>query len=394
MIFEAYGQSISGGMEYQEDSWSVSTSNGPVLNPESQDEKAVLEAPFLALVADGIGGGGNGDIASAHVAQRFAECLFERSKEKDRFRDAINQVDVELADLKSKRSEFGPSMGSTLVSVLFDGKDMEFASVGDSLIYRFRDGEVHFVNELHEHGMDLDEQSLLGIGDIQQVQADPKRASITSAIVGMGVQKIQNDRRTVMPGDTYILASDGIELLAPELLRRIVGSHKSRDIEALVGAIVRMADVKGNFRGGNHDNCTVVAVRCFAKTSDLKATAGSAESSGKTVPLQVPSSDHLIVDEPTEKPRLFRNSQSRLLVWLAGFLLVLIGAAFWISGFWNSTSMEEAGKKDNLPKVSAPATDNGEEATSADTKTGTKLEDAEAPVSNDSGNSNKGGASQ
>ena len=60
-------------------------------------------------------------------------------------------------------------------------------------------------------------------------------------------------------GDYVILASDGINTLAPSEMERIVAAYAEDGAQAVADALIRAVEAA---RDPHQDNATVVAVRC------------------------------------------------------------------------------------------------------------------------------------
>lgn len=263
MRHQVAGRSAIGGREYQEDCWLVAPD--PDQRYRESDERLQVEFDegFLAVLADGIGGGGNGDVASNLVSEGFARARLGFSGDGPKQpAEALETANRLLGLLKSKDDSYGEMMGSTLLAAEFQGDRMRFLSVGDSPFYRFRDDEVHLINELHIRAHELDAGVSLGLGDWERISRDRQRGAITSAVTGQAVDEYQIAERRVLPGDVHVLASDGIEILAPDLMRRLVDLHRERSGAAgIADALISTACMHGEkFRDNRHDNTTVIVV--------------------------------------------------------------------------------------------------------------------------------------
>lgn len=121
--------------------------DGELYRDKSAQSKYELtpEVRFVAIVADGMGGHKGGDVASEIVAQQFNEFVYnlpgKLSQEEviSRIKDwtqATHQLLVHLSSVNRELEE----MGSTFCGMLFYEKMIFILNIGDSRIYRFRDG--------------------------------------------------------------------------------------------------------------------------------------------------------------------------------------------------------------------------------------------------------------
>ncbi|MEZ5870461.1 MAG: PP2C family serine/threonine-protein phosphatase [Nitratireductor sp.] len=267
MKFSVAGNSIKGGREYQEDYWlafdPVSKKIASCAAKKSQTVPGA-SAGLVVVVADGVGSGGNGDVASRVVANSFAPKIYSgKTGREEAMRQALAAANDELARIKQGSDDYGDMMGTTLIAGYFDDDVLSFLSVGDSSIFRFRDNEMHLVNQHHIYGHDLDCGVSAGRLDWDVVRSDRNRKAITSAVTGVPIDIVQFAQRPIENGDIYILASDGIEVLPHQLIRRLVYEHRDDGAAAIVFALMEMAQNHGvAFKGSEHDNATAVVVVC------------------------------------------------------------------------------------------------------------------------------------
>jgi len=142
-------------------------------------------------------------------------------------------------------------MGTTLSALLVLGTRAFIAHVGDSRIYLARAGRVQQVTEDHTVFNELIKRGKLSREQIEKVA---HKNAITRAV---GVyERIEVDTLVieVLPGDTFVLASDGLTgyLDSPEELRDYVALEGDRAAKSLIAL--------ANERGGK-DNITTILVR-------------------------------------------------------------------------------------------------------------------------------------
>ena len=314
MRFLISGRQSQGGRDYQEDSWSVVTSEGYQYLNVTQDDPIESDENALVVVSDGIGSGGHGDVASQHIAKNFAVHLKDAGPvSPDSIQQAIKATDAELGRIKTEKS-YGRSMGGTIVAGLFHDRTLTFLSIGDSLLLRFRDDEIHYMNEKHAFGHEQDELAGIGQKSWRDALRQQSRASITSAVIGRGIGSFQIAARDIRPGDTYVLASDGVETIDGELLRRLVFAFREASETEALTAILDAVDAHGQkFEKGEHDNTTVVMVRCEGDPSEQNSVIAGGRVAARTEPQPV---------APTQA-----RDRRRPVLMLAGLLLVSALAA-------------------------------------------------------------------
>ena len=86
---------------------------------------------------------------------------------------------------------------------------------------------------------------------------------LRSAITGEDVELVDLSRRPLPldDGDYVILASDGVQVLEPPEIARVVAAYGSDGCEALAAALIRAVE---QVRDPHQDNATVVVVRPLA----------------------------------------------------------------------------------------------------------------------------------
>src|SRR5215831_6386433 len=119
---------------------------------------------LLTLVADGMGGHASGEIASQMAVETVVD--FFKSTEDDheitwpfkldrghrydvnRFITAIKLANVKIFEAAQREPQYR-GMGTTIVAALFLDDQVLIAHVGDSRLYRVRDGEIQQITEDH-----------------------------------------------------------------------------------------------------------------------------------------------------------------------------------------------------------------------------------------------------
>lgn len=228
-----------------------------LVRAHNQDVARVVPELGLALVADGMGGHANGDVASRTAVQAF-ERNFAREVPAgadgtvDRVEAAFREANRRIAE--HPMADASSQMGTTLVAAAFANGRVVVGNVGDSRCYRLHGGKLELLTEDHSYA-----------GELQRGGASPTRA-VNDAIQRWGHmltrclngnEDVEADARIVPaePGDVYLLCSDGLWGMASEsALRRILESTQSAD-EACDHLLTAARN------GGGQDNIGVAVVR-------------------------------------------------------------------------------------------------------------------------------------
>lgn len=204
---------------------------------------------LLAAVADGIGGSPGGEVAAGIAVDHFRQSLLRGNAVEQQPRRslelALQQANAAIASEIASRPRLA-GMGTTLVGVLVTAGHVWWISVGDSHLYRLRDGVPEKLNQDHS------------LGDSDR---SPMRHLLTSCLNGECIQQVDlpHQGRSLRPGDRLILASDGLDSLKPQTLTRIISDRSPgpASAEDTARLLTTAAVAEGR---GHQDNVTVVAV--------------------------------------------------------------------------------------------------------------------------------------
>lgn len=174
------------------------------------NEDAVFERPELGLwaVADGMGGHEVGDVASAKVVEALGN--LEDHALLSEFVDAVDDALISANDAIMRYSEeelSGASMGTTVVSLLARGRVGVCLWVGDSRLYRYRNGALSQLSRDHSQ---VEELLQMGMLTPEQAENHPDSHVITRAIGGEHELYVDINIFSLRIGDTFMLCSDGL----------------------------------------------------------------------------------------------------------------------------------------------------------------------------------------
>lgn len=212
----------------------------------------------VSIVCDGMGGHAGGHIASEMGVEVVSHSLRQLKpqdwSDEERVVDAMKhaifgandhilsraRVDTELAD-----------MGSTICACAFMGDRVITANVGDSRIYRICHGAIEQISQ--DHSL-VAERIRAGLLDPNSFEANLLGNIVTRAL-GMEHITVDITIEDLMPGDIFLLCSDG--------LTDMVEDHEMLQVVTLAPdlqtAVVQLVDL-ANARGGI-DNITVALTR-------------------------------------------------------------------------------------------------------------------------------------
>ncbi len=217
------------------------------------NEDALMARPDdgFWVVADGMGGHAAGDVASAAITHALTHLPRPEALPDfvDAVEDVLHAVNQQLRDYA--RDELGGrTVGSTVVSLLLGERTGVCLWAGDSRLYRLRQGQLSRISRDHSYV-----QELLDAGQITLAQASehPHGNVITRAVGGAEQLFVDSAVFAPMPGDSYLLCSDGLyNEVSEDVIRRklMLGAEE---------AAQRLIEEALN--GGARDNVTVVVIK-------------------------------------------------------------------------------------------------------------------------------------
>ena len=230
-----------------------------LIRDKNQDSYIAVEndyGDFLVLVADGIGGGKAGEVASGEVIKYF-DFTFRGSGRFSSLEDVIsfmnfhiNAVNKHVYDMSVKYEEY-EGMGTTLTGFMITSLGMISINCGDSRVYGFKDENI--VQLTRDHSLI---NKLLSEGKITPEEAlnHPQRHYLIRAI-GVG-DKVRADIEEIKDMDYLLACSDGLHgYVSDEEIKKIV-LDKEKSVADKTIDLKDLSLLKGGF-----DNVTAVLVR-------------------------------------------------------------------------------------------------------------------------------------
>lgn len=221
----------------------------------------------LAILADGMGGHRGGEVASAITVSTISETLAKKLKtipessideatgyslESTAVHDAVMLANTNVFASSNENAHYR-GMGTTVVVVLFYDNRFTVAHVGDSRLYRIRDGILEQVTRDHSLMQELIDR---GFYTQEQARKSLNKNLVTRAI---GIEEnvvvdIQED--VAQTNDIYLLCSDGLsDMIEDSLIHEII-KRNTGDLEKAVTELIKEAN-----QHGGKDNISVILMR-------------------------------------------------------------------------------------------------------------------------------------
>ena len=233
--------SVAGELDYR---FAHATHRGMV-REQNEDAVAIAEDVRLALIADGMGGYNAGEVASGIAAEFLITHLVDDLDQLQRqsadgghasaqrllhsvLRARVDGANDAIIDAANRNPALC-GMGTTLALLLFTGPVVTTLHVGDSRVYRLRDGVLSLLTR--DHSL-LQEQIDAGVLTAGEARTSINRNFVTRALgVDVLAEPEINDYEFV-PGDLYLICSDGLpDMLSDEEIYDLLSGPQEDDIE-------------------------------------------------------------------------------------------------------------------------------------------------------------------
>lgn len=199
----------------------------------------------LFAVFDGMGGEQFGEEAS-YLAARLASRLEPGHNCKKALLDFCREANLEVCGFAEQNHI--SSMGTTAAMILFQDRNAHICNIGDSKVFRLRDGQLQQLSRDHlsvaAYGMKPALSQSLGIPP-EKMRLDPFYV-----------------KTDCVPGDLYLICSDGLtDMVTNEEIERQLSSPAGSP------AVVRLLEQA--LKAGGNDNTTIILCRVETESAGL-----------------------------------------------------------------------------------------------------------------------------
>jgi protein phosphatase len=230
----------------------------------ANNEDSVVTDPQsgLVLVADGMGGYKAGEVASAIAAKVVLddvraglgrrEFLQSGASEATLLKAAIESANRHIYETAAKIPQCR-GMGTTIAAVLFSHGRATVAHVGDSRVYRLREGALSQVTTDHSLFQELIDKGYL---TPEEAQATTPRNLVTRALGIDPEVKVDIQQMDSLPNDIFLICSDGLtDMVGAEDIHLTLDRYGA-NLQTAAQELVELANA-----GGGRDNVSVVLAR-------------------------------------------------------------------------------------------------------------------------------------
>ena len=233
----------------------------------NEDSLFLPDLERLCVVADGMGGHASGEVASKMAVDTLAE-HFRNTRDEaeitwpyrldpaDRYEGTRLINGIQLANLKiyerAQTDDTCRGMGTTVVAAFFCDDRVLIGHVGDSRVYRLRDGKLTQLTEDHSLLNDYIKMKRMTEEEIGKFQ----HKNVIVRALGMK-ESVQVDTMSdnFKLGDVYLMCSDGLSgMIDDPGLAEVILSES--DLDRACDALITRAN-----QNGGVDNITCVLAR-------------------------------------------------------------------------------------------------------------------------------------
>ena len=221
---------------------------------ELNEDSILCVSPDVFVVADGMGGHVAGEVAS-HIftatVQRKLSSGYGPLDETGLKSLVVEGNEAILESIREYPERNG--MGTTATMLHIEEQTAFWAHVGDSRLYRLRNGVMEKITVDHTY---VEELLARGAISIAEAMEHPDRHKLMRAV---GVDKdvnVDTGRLEVQSGDVFLLCTDGLTNMVT--LQAIQTILEAADCQDKAGALVDVAKA-----GGGQDNISVIVVKYY-----------------------------------------------------------------------------------------------------------------------------------
>ncbi len=210
------------------------------------DGETLENKGILIAVADGVGGHANGREASEYCVRSLLSDYYS-TPDTWSIPQSLDKVIVALNRWlysHSRRARETAGMATTLSAVVLRGRRYSIAHIGDTRVYRLRNGELSLLTTDH-------------------VWQHPELNNVLSRAVGLDANlPIDFTDGDLAEGDQFLLASDGVwnVLKTDHLIKLLELPETAEDIAARI--------TQAALEAGSEDNCTALVAKIIQLPPD------------------------------------------------------------------------------------------------------------------------------
>ncbi len=201
------------------------------------------------VVADGLGGHNDGEVASYIAVKSIEESMVENAND-----DVFAAIEYANARVLAQQEKTMTKMKTTIAMALIKDEETIIAHVGDSRVYAFRNGKVIFQTKDHSAS-----QMAVAVGEItlEEIRNHDDRNILTRVLGATDEIKIDAVSITNDQYDALLICSDGFweYVLEDEMEETLSGS------DSAINWLYKMRSIQANRAPDNCDNNTAIVIK-------------------------------------------------------------------------------------------------------------------------------------
>jgi serine/threonine-protein kinase len=199
---------------------------------EPEDFQQLQAVGSIAILADGVGGEGNGDIASRLAAETSLE-IFKETKPETSTNDSVRRIYDEASVRIFQATQQKGRMATTLLTSIFRQDKVTVAHVGDSRAYLIRAGKIKRLTTDHSY---TSLQVKLGLLLERNAMTSPHRSTLTRSIGYEPICHYDISTESLQKDDVLLQCSDGLYgfVLDEEILDAVIKFHPGEACKRLI----------------------------------------------------------------------------------------------------------------------------------------------------------------
>ena len=232
----------------------------------NEDSIAADSELGVLVLADGMGGHKAGDVASSLATNFVMEYLKPKLTEMApspcrslgpcpeaiAVKTAIEKINRVIYSAAQADNKYA-GMGTTIVVILFHQSSVTIAHIGDSRLYRLRQGRLQLLT--HDHSL-LQHQVETRLISVEDAKVSHNRNLVSRALGVDAEIKVDINEHDVHSDDVYLLCSDGLNDMVDDADIELAINELQANLPLASRQLIQMAN-----DNGGHDNISVIIAK-------------------------------------------------------------------------------------------------------------------------------------
>lgn len=223
----------------------------------------------FAVLCDGMGGLNAGEVASSMAVHLLVNELMEYRTGKSTLeaevnssepmpmqakvlRRAVEKANESLFETSSTQPQY-QGMGTTVVVAYYYNNRVAIAHIGDSRVYRLRDGVMEQITKDHSVVQELVDN---GMFTKEEARVSSQKNVVTRALGVRPHVEVEVHEHQVKQGDLYLMCSDGLHDLVPDIDIEASMKELGGNLNELAAHLINLANASGG-----KDNISVILTK-------------------------------------------------------------------------------------------------------------------------------------